>query len=132
MPLLHHFFSLEQQKNPRSHGGLLAERGGFEPPRRSYRPTGIRSQTLQPLGYLSISNCISNRDYTIITYIRANRFAACPGYHLTDIYASSIFSTLIAFSSISTSMPRVLNSSPSATNLISPLLGSTLTFFALV
>ena len=31
----------------------MAERGGFEPPRRYYRPTGIRSQTLQPLGYLS-------------------------------------------------------------------------------
>ena len=36
----------------------MAERGGFEPPRRYYRPTGIRSQTLQPLGYLSTAGFI--------------------------------------------------------------------------
>ena len=36
----------------------MAERGGFEPPRRCYRPTGIRSQTLQPLGYLSTASVI--------------------------------------------------------------------------
>ena len=29
------------------------EEGGFEPPRWDYRPTGVRSQTLQPLGYSS-------------------------------------------------------------------------------
>lgn len=32
----------------------LAEEIGFEPTRRCYRPTGIRSRTLQPLGYSSI------------------------------------------------------------------------------
>ncbi len=32
----------------------LAERGGFEPPHGNYPPAGIRSQSLQPLGYLSI------------------------------------------------------------------------------
>ena len=31
----------------------VAERGGFEPPHGSYPPAGIRSQSLQPLGYLS-------------------------------------------------------------------------------
>lgn len=39
---------------------LPTEEGGFEPPRRDYRPTGVRSQTLQPLGYSSkieITNC---------------------------------------------------------------------------
>ena len=29
------------------------EEEGFEPSRRCYRPTGVRSQTLQPLGYSS-------------------------------------------------------------------------------
>ena len=38
--------------------GLMAEREGFEPSRRYYRPTGIRSQTLQPLGYLSTASVI--------------------------------------------------------------------------
>lgn len=32
---------------------LQAEEKGFEPLRRCYRPTGVRSQTLQPLGYSS-------------------------------------------------------------------------------
>lgn len=32
----------------------MAERGGFEPPHGNYPPAGIRSQSLQPLGYLSI------------------------------------------------------------------------------
>ena len=36
----------------------MAEREGFEPSRRYYRPTGIRSQTLQPLGYLSTASVI--------------------------------------------------------------------------
>ena len=31
------------------------EEEGFEPSRRCYRPTGVRSQTLQPLGYSSIA-----------------------------------------------------------------------------
>ena len=52
----------------------MAERGGFEPPRRYYRPTGIRSQTLQPLGYLSTA-------MVIITYSPAhfqeNKSFAC-------------------------------------------------------
>ncbi len=34
------------------------EEGGFEPPRRDYRPTGVRSQTLQPLGYSSKNNSL--------------------------------------------------------------------------
>ena len=33
----------------------MAEMERFELSRRSYRPTGVRSQTLQPLGYISIS-----------------------------------------------------------------------------
>ena len=37
------------------------EEGGFEPPRRDYRPTGVRSQTLQPLGYSSI--CVYYIEY---------------------------------------------------------------------
>ena len=39
---------------------LQAEEKGFEPLRRCYRPTGVRSQTLQPLGYSSknINYCI--------------------------------------------------------------------------
>lgn len=36
------------------HSQGLAERGGFEPPHGNYPPAGIRSQSLQPLGYLSI------------------------------------------------------------------------------
>ena len=31
----------------------IAEKKGFEPLRR-FRPTGVRSQTLQPLGYFSV------------------------------------------------------------------------------
>ena len=52
----------------------MAEREGFEPPRRYYRPTGIRSQTLQPLGYLSTA-------MVIITYrpahFQENKSFAC-------------------------------------------------------
>ena len=33
---------------------VMAEKEGFEPSRRRYRPTGVRSQTLQPLGYFSV------------------------------------------------------------------------------
>ena len=33
---------------------IMAEMERFELSRRSYRPTGVRSQTLQPLGYISI------------------------------------------------------------------------------
>ena len=36
----------------------MAERGGFEPPHGSYPPAGIRSQSLQPLGYLSTASAI--------------------------------------------------------------------------
>ena len=32
----------------------MAEMERFELSRRSYRPTGVRSQTLQPLGYISL------------------------------------------------------------------------------
>ena len=35
---------------------FLARKERFELSRRSYRPTGVRSQTLQPLGYISILN----------------------------------------------------------------------------
>lgn len=54
--------SFEQRKSRRSQRFVdlsdfsdfsLAERGGFEPPRGNYPPAGIRSQSLQPLGYLS-------------------------------------------------------------------------------
>lgn len=34
-------------------GDKRTEEEGFEPSRRCYRPTGVRSQTLQPLGYSS-------------------------------------------------------------------------------
>ncbi len=43
---------------------LFTEEKGFEPLRRCYRPTGVRSQTLQPLGY---SSCYcSPVNYTIL------------------------------------------------------------------
>ena len=40
---------------------LQAEEKGFEPLRRCYRPTGVRSQTLQPLGY-------SSKKYQLLHY----------------------------------------------------------------
>ena len=44
----------EQQVYERLQKGIiLTEEKGFEPLRRCYRPTGVRSQTLQPLGYSS-------------------------------------------------------------------------------
>ncbi len=45
-------------KKPCISRAYMAEREGFEPSRRYYRPTGIRSQTLQPLGYLSTASVI--------------------------------------------------------------------------
>ena len=40
-----------QRKTPRTNPERDAQEKGFEPLRRCYRPTGVRSQTLQPLGY---------------------------------------------------------------------------------
>ena len=36
----------------------VAEREGFEPSHGNYPPAGIRSQSLQPLGYLSTASVI--------------------------------------------------------------------------
>ena len=36
----------------------MAEREGFEPSHGYYPPAGIRSQSLQPLGYLSTASVI--------------------------------------------------------------------------
>ena len=55
------FKSLFQYKNRRCINApsvFMAERGGFEPPHGCYPPAGIRSQSLQPLGYLS-TNALS-------------------------------------------------------------------------
>lgn len=40
----------------------MAERGGFEPPHGNYPPAGIRSQSLQPLGYLSTNYILETND----------------------------------------------------------------------
>lgn len=53
--------ALDESKRQNSHEFRLSyipamsktEEEGFEPSRRCYRPTGVRSQTLQPLGYSS-------------------------------------------------------------------------------
>ncbi len=59
------FKSLFQHKN-RQHTVVLsifmAKRGGFEPPHGSYPPAGIRSQSLQPLGYLSTNDILKTND----------------------------------------------------------------------
>jgi hypothetical protein len=39
---------------PFGHFALMAERGGFEPPRQHSHPTGLAIPPLQPLGYLSM------------------------------------------------------------------------------
>ena len=54
----------------------VAEERGFEPPRRCYRPTGIRSRTLQPLGYSSILTLFIQRCYSNILrrFFPARRF----------------------------------------------------------
>ena len=41
---------------------FMAERGGFEPPHGNYPPAGIRSQSLQPLGYLSTNDIPETND----------------------------------------------------------------------
>ena len=79
------FSILTKQKSRSLNDSRLAERGGFEPPRRCYRPTGIRSQTLQPLGYLSTANCILTQpllriqeDLRRFTIVRLLRFRTQP------------------------------------------------------
>ena len=59
------FKSLFQHKN-RQHTVVLsifmAEREGFEPSHGNYPPAGIRSQSLQPLGYLSTNDILETND----------------------------------------------------------------------
>ena len=45
----------------------MAEKEGFEPPRR-FRPPGFQDQSLQPLGYFSVNTPIK-WDMLIITHI---------------------------------------------------------------
>ena len=57
--------------------GLMAERGGFEPPHGYYPPAGIRSQSLQPLGYLSTYFVLTRGDYCSTVGIGITRIMEC-------------------------------------------------------
>ena len=92
----------------------MAERGGFEPPHGSYPPAGIRSQSLQPLGYLSTTSVIITHSFFYIQgFIGFQRLPPFLLFALIAALLSSVdvvsFCRMIPSASISSTAISVMN-----------------------